>query len=50
MINVLGVISNDFNISDLSTVSSGNGGFEVMLGYKMDLSQSATRGHSVRFQ
>ena len=43
-------VSYDFNISDLSNASSGSGGFEVMLGYKMDLSTNATRGHTVKFQ
>jgi type IX secretion system PorP/SprF family membrane protein len=43
-------VSYDFNISDLSNASGGTGGFEVMLGYKMDLGSSATRGHSVKFQ
>jgi len=43
-------VSYDFNLSDLSTVSRGNGGVEIMLGYKMDLSSSASRGHSVRFR
>lgn len=43
-------VSYDFNISDLSSASGGGGSFEVMLGYKMDLSSSAARGHSVKFQ
>ena len=42
--------SYDFNLSELSIASGGSGGFEVMLGYKMDLSANATRGHSVRFR
>ena len=43
-------VSYDFNLSELTAVSSGNGGFEVMLGYSMDLGANPTRGHSVRFQ
>jgi type IX secretion system PorP/SprF family membrane protein len=42
-------VSYDFNLSELSTVSNGNGGFEFMLGYKMDLNSNASRGHSLRF-
>ena len=42
-------VSYDFNLSELTAVSSGVGGFEVMLGYKMDLGANPTRGHSVRF-
>ncbi len=41
--------SYDFNLSDLSVASGGNGGFEVMLGYKMDMGLNATRGHRVKF-
>ncbi|PCI95057.1 MAG: hypothetical protein COB15_12650 [Flavobacteriales bacterium] len=47
---VTAAISYDFNLSGLSAASSGNGGFEVMLGYKMDLGANASRGHSVRFR
>ncbi len=46
---VTAAVSYDFNLSDLSAASSGNGGFEIMLGYKMDIGASASRGHSVRF-
>jgi type IX secretion system PorP/SprF family membrane protein len=42
-------VSYDFNLSDLSTVSGGSGGFEVMLGYKIDFDANPSRGHSVRF-
>jgi type IX secretion system PorP/SprF family membrane protein len=42
-------VSYDFNVSDLSSATSGVGGFEVMLGYKMDMGSTASRGHSVRF-
>jgi len=42
-------VSYDFNLSELTAVSNGNGGFEIMLGYKMDLGANPTRGHSVRF-
>jgi type IX secretion system PorP/SprF family membrane protein len=38
-------VSYDFNISSLSTVSRANGGFELMLGYKMDISSNPSRGH-----
>ena len=46
---ITAAVSYDFNLSELTAVSSGNGGFEVMLGYKMDLGSNPTRGHSVRF-
>lgn len=46
---VVAAVSYDFNMSDLSSVSKRNGGFEVMLGYKMDLGSNASRGHKVRF-
>jgi len=41
-------VSYDFNLSELTTVSNGVGGFEVMLGYKMDIGNSS-RGHSMKF-
>jgi hypothetical protein len=43
------VLSYDFNLSELSAVYSGVGGFEVILGYKINLRLNRTRGHSVRF-
>ena len=43
-------VSYDFNVSDLSTASNGTGGYEVMLGYQLDLGSNATRGHTVKFQ
>jgi hypothetical protein len=43
------VLSYDFNLSELTAVSSEVGGFEVMLGYEIDLRENSTRGHSVRF-
>ncbi len=46
---ITAAVSYDFNLSELTAVSNGNGGFEVMLGYKMDLGANPTRGHSVRF-
>lgn len=42
-------VSYDFNLSSLTTATSGNGGYELMLGYKMNLNANPTRGHSVRF-
>jgi type IX secretion system PorP/SprF family membrane protein len=38
-------VSYDFNISSLSIVSGAKGGFEFMLGYKMDISSTQSRGH-----
>ena len=46
---ITAAVSYDFNLSELTAVSSGVGGFEIMLGYKMDLGANPTRGHSVRF-
>lgn len=42
-------MSYDFNLSRLSTVSKGNGGVEMMLGYQVDLSNSS-RGHNLNFR
>lgn len=42
-------LSYDFNLSSLTTATNGNGGFEVMLGYKADFGANPTRAHSVRF-
>ncbi len=42
-------VSYDFNISELTAVSNGVGGFEVMLGYKMDLGANPSRGHKMKF-
>jgi len=41
--------SYDFNLSNLTVASNGNGGFEIMLGYKADFGENSERGHSVRF-
>ena len=42
-------VSYDFNMSSLTTATSGNGGFELMLGYTADFGANPTRAHSVRF-
>lgn len=42
-------VSYDFNMSSLTTATGGNGGFELMLGYKADFGANPTRAHSVRF-
>ena len=43
-------LSYDFNMSELSSASGSSGGYELMLGYKMDLAAHAERAHSVRFK
>jgi len=43
-------VSYDFNLSDLSDATNGNGGFEVLLGYFGNFGANPSRGHSVRFK
>ena len=42
-------LSYDVNLSKLSAVSNGYGGFEVMLGYNVAFGSNPSRAHSVRF-
>jgi type IX secretion system PorP/SprF family membrane protein len=42
-------VSYDINISDLTAASSGNGGYELMIGYFGNFGANPSRSHSVRF-
>lgn len=43
-------VSYDINMSELTAATSGNGGFELSLGYYGNFNSTPSRGHSVRFK